>query len=70
MRFVGRKPDMTLEQYQRISEVRAARKAIPTDKELARELGLRLYQIRRAMALGIKPYDYQLRVKHGRKSEG
>lgn len=69
MGFVGRKPEMTLEQYKRIIEVRRMREATPSDKELARELGLRLYPIRRAMALGIKSYDHQLRATNGRKSE-
>jgi hypothetical protein len=60
---------MTLKQYQRIVEVRDARRGILTDKQLAHELGLMLYPVRRAMALGIKSYDHQLSDGHGRKSE-
>ncbi len=70
MRYVGRPPKMTLEQYQRIMQVRAARKLIPGDKALARELGIPAATIRTTMVRGIKAYDHQLRVKHGRKSEG
>ena len=59
---------VTLEQYRRIRQVWAARRAIPSDKELACELDLPAATIRAAMVRGLKTYD-QLRAKHGRKSE-
>ena len=48
-RLAGRRPAATVEQYRRIVEVRDARRAIPTDKELARELGLPVYTITNLM---------------------
>jgi hypothetical protein len=63
----GRRPRVTLEQYQRIRQVWAARRAIPGDKELARELDLPAATIRTAMVRGLKTYENQLRAKHGRK---
>lgn len=39
-------PKVTPEKFQRIAEVFAARRAVPSDKALARELGLTLSTIR------------------------
>jgi hypothetical protein len=52
----GRPPTITLEQYQRVREVRRLRNLAPSDKELARELGLPIKTIQNAM-LGIKCYE-------------
>jgi hypothetical protein len=55
---------MTLEQYRRVLEVRAARRAgikHPTNRELADEFGLPRYLISNAMNIGIKTYDWELR---------
>lgn len=52
----GRQPRMTPEQYQRVREVRRLRELAPTDKELARELGLPLKTIQNAMR-GLKCYE-------------
>jgi hypothetical protein len=59
----GPKPRLTFEQYKRIVEVREARSQIPTDKELARELGLNPLSIKRSMIRGIKVFDLMLRRK-------
>lgn len=67
MRYVGRPPQVTLEQYRRIMEVRSARRAIPGNKALARELGINVATIGTTMVRGIKTYDHQLRDGHGRK---
>lgn len=42
-------PVITLEQWQRILEVKAMRAAIPTDAELAAELGLNISTMHNAM---------------------
>lgn len=53
----GRPPLVTIEQYQRIVEVRRARAAIPTDKELAQELGLNPGTVSNVLRRGIKTFD-------------
>lgn len=45
----GRPPAVTLAQLVRIEAVREARDAIPSDKELAAELGIPLHVVHRAM---------------------
>ena len=45
----GRPPAVTLAQLVRIEAVREARDAIPSDKELAAELGVKIHVIQRLM---------------------
>lgn len=56
----GRPPRITLEQYRRIAEVRRIREAAPTDKELARELGLPVHAVTNAMRGRIRRYEEML----------
>lgn len=60
---VGRPPSVTFEQYLRIVEVRVARQRIPSDKELAIELGLNPLTVGQAMRRGIRFYERRLRPK-------
>lgn len=62
-RFNGRPPVVTLEQYQRIVQVREARANIPSDKELAIELGLNHLTVGTLIRRGIKTYETMLRRK-------
>lgn len=58
----GRPTTITLEQCRRIVEVRRLRESTPTDKELARELGLSVHTIGNAMrGRGIRRYELALR---------
>lgn len=57
MSIVGRVPNVTKEQYRRILEVRAARAAIPSDKVLARELGMTTANVRSIMHRGLKYFE-------------
>jgi hypothetical protein len=65
----GRPPRVTLEQYRRIVQVRMARAAIPTDKELAIELGLNPFTVANVLRRGIRAYEKVLRpaIKQRRK---
>jgi hypothetical protein len=65
----GRPPRVTLEQYRRIVQVRMARAAIPTDKELAIELGLNPFTVANVLRRGIRAYEKVLRpaIKRRRK---
>ena len=53
----GRRPSMTIEQYRRIVEVKRIRESAPTDKELARELGLPIHTIENAMRGRVRRFD-------------
>ncbi len=63
----GRPPSVTMEQYQRVLDVKAARAALPTNKELARELGVPVSTIMGLLGRGLKAY--QPRKANGRKSK-
>ena len=54
-------PVVTLEQYRRIREVRAARAALPTDEQLCFELGLNIGTMRTAMYREIERHEIALR---------
>ena len=56
----GRPTSVTLEQYRRILEVRRLRQLAPSDKELARELGLPVHTVSHALGRGLKRYDIEL----------
>ena len=56
----GQKPKLTLDQYRRVREVVRLRQLAPTDKELARELGLPVHTVAHAMSRGLKRYDIEL----------
>ena len=56
----GPKPKITLEQYRRILEVRRLRQLAPSDKELARELGLPVHTVSHRLWRGLKRYDIEL----------
>ena len=45
----GRPPAVTLAQLVRIEAVREARDSIPSDKELAAELGVKIHVVQRVM---------------------
>jgi len=63
----GRPTTITIEQYRRIVEVRRLRESTPTDKELARELGLSVHTIGNAMrGRGIRRYELALRQESPR----
>ena len=62
-RFNGRPPVVTIEQYQRIVEVREARASIPSDKELAIELGLNHLTVGTLIRRGVKTYELILARK-------
>jgi hypothetical protein len=53
----GRRPSMTIDQYRRIVEVKRIRESAPTDKELARELGLPAYTVANAMRGRVRRFD-------------
>ena len=53
----GRKPNMSREQYRRVVEVRTLRARTPSNKELARELGVSLSVIHKALADGLRTYE-------------
>lgn len=57
--FVGRKPRLTPEQYARVRQVQAQRRAIPSMHELALELGVPLSSLEAAAYRGVKRYDTQ-----------
>lgn len=57
----GRQSPMTLEQYRRIVEVRRIRDSAPTDKELARELGLPVHTVANAMRGRVRQFDAVMR---------
>ncbi len=61
--FNGRPPIVTFEQYQRIVQVKMARASIPSDKELAQELGLNHLTVGNVIRRGIKCYELKLRRK-------
>jgi hypothetical protein len=52
---------ITLEQYLRIKEVGRARAAIPSDKELARELGVGIHAVQRVLHRPMKCHEKVLR---------
>jgi transcription initiation factor IIE alpha subunit len=54
---VGRMPNVTVEQYRRLRAVKAARDALPTDKALAKELGISVSSVRSIMARGLLTYE-------------
>lgn len=56
----GRPPTISFEVYRRIAQVRDARKAIPCNKTLARELGLTPKKVNRAMEKPIRRYEAML----------
>ena len=56
----GRPTGVTLDQYRRLLEVRRLRQLAPTDKELARELGLPVHTVSHAISRGLKRYDIEL----------
>jgi hypothetical protein len=58
---------VTMAQYQRILDVKAARAILPTNKQLARELGVSVSTIHGIINRGIKTYHQ--RGSSGRKSE-
>lgn len=57
----GRPPRVTFQQYLRIVQVRLARSRIPSDKELAIELGLDPDTVGQAMRRGIRSYERLMR---------
>lgn len=58
--MTGPKPPITLDQYRRLLEVRRLRAAIPSDKELARELGVAPWIVSRALFHGYRHHDAEL----------
>ena len=58
--MTGPKPPITLDQYRRLLEVRRLRAAIPSDKELARELGVAPYIVASAIGRGYRHHDAEL----------
>jgi hypothetical protein len=66
-RSAGRPPSVTLAQYQRVLDVKAARAMLPTNKELARELGVPVSTIHGIINRGLKVYHQ--RGSDGRKSK-
>ena len=53
----GRRPTITREQYQRIIDVKVARAMLPSNKELARELGISPSTVNGLMIRGLKTYQ-------------
>lgn len=53
----GTRPHLTREQYQRILEVKELRARTPSNKELARELGVGIAVIRKATYTGLRNYE-------------
>lgn len=62
----GRRPKVTIEQYKRILSVAAARRSVPSNLELARELGISLARVVQIMRHRIKRYDVELEPRRGR----
>jgi hypothetical protein len=62
----GRRPTMTLAQYRRIVEVKRIRESAPTDKELARELGLPIYTVANAMRGRVRRFDAAIAAERSR----
>ena len=56
----GRPTSVTLDQYRRILEVRRLRQLAPSDKDLARELGLPVHTVSHRLWRGLKRYDIEL----------
>jgi len=67
-RGVGRPPSVTMAQYQRVLDVKAARAVLPTNKELARELGVPVSTIHGIINRGLPTY-HKPRGSDGRKSK-
>jgi hypothetical protein len=61
-RSTGRPPSVTLAQYQRVLDVKAARAMLPTNKELARELGVPVSTIMGLIQRGLKSYHQPRRA--------
>lgn len=55
--MVGRPPRVTEDQYRRIMAVRDARAGIPSDKVLARELGITVSTLRSIMWRRVKRFN-------------
>jgi hypothetical protein len=53
---------VTLAQYQRVLDVKAARAMLPTNKELARELGVPVSTIMGLIQRGLKSYQQPRRA--------
>ena len=64
------KPKLTVEQRQRIADVVSARRALPTDKQLARELGISVSAIYRTIERieQLNSMLHDLAVSRGTKS--
>lgn len=59
----GRPPRVTFAQYRRIVAVRRARESIPSDKELAVELGLNPTTVGNLVRRGLKTYEKLMQRK-------
>lgn len=55
------RPLLTFEQYLRVRQVKEARDALPSDKDLAREYGVPVRVIERAISQGLRRYENRLR---------
>lgn len=55
--MAGRKPKLTPDQYAVIVSIREARAQIPSDADLAAQLGISVSTIRNAIRRGVKTYD-------------
>lgn len=65
MKFIGRKPRLTADQYARVRQVAELRRSIPSDKELARELGASERAVQRALYGVIKRHAHRLAKEGG-----
>jgi DNA-binding MarR family transcriptional regulator len=57
MSLIGANPKITREQYAVLVAVRKARAAIPTNNELAKQLGLTPTRVQRLIANPLKHYE-------------
>lgn len=57
MKMGGRKPIPTHAQYERVREVVELKRSLPTQRELAEELGISIHTVARWVREGIKRYD-------------
>lgn len=58
--IAGRKPSITREQYRRILDVARARRMVPSNAALARELGISVSRVVQIMRTRIKRFDVEM----------
>lgn len=64
IKWGGRRPSITIEQYARLLEIKALKQVIiPSYSQLAKEWGVSVQNVLDAVSRGIKRYDYELHQK-------